>query len=207
MDIEQLAQLVTTLVEKVDTLGTQNDALKAELLGEVDRRNKGVASSVERRLKQLQESAIKPEGDPTDEPTPPNITGVDGSRIQMKQMQDQLAALQSQLVAEKNAALMGNRRAALTGTIASKKVTAPGILFDALDKRFGDALKQEGGSWFVESGESVETLDAVINKFLATDEGKAFLPPSGVTGAGSSESKKPQSITPEMSAGAAFMAI
>lgn len=207
MDLEQLAKLVTTLVEKVDTLGTQNDALKTELLSEVDRRNKGVASSVERRLKQLQDSAIKPEGDPTDDPTLSNPPVVDGSRIQMKQMQDQLAALQSQLVAEKNAALMGNRRAALTGTIASKKVTAPGILFDALDKRFGDALKQEGGSWFVESGEFVETLDAVINKFLATDEGKAFLPPSGVTGAGSSESKKPQSITPEMSAGAAFMAI
>ena len=206
MDLEQLAQLVTTLAEKVDSLGTQNEALKAELLGEVDRRNKGVASSVAKQLKQLQEPASKPETDSTDEPA--KAGGVDsGSRIQMKQMQDQLATLQSQLETEKNAALMGNRRAALTGTIASKKVIAPGILFDALDKRFGDALKQEGGSWFVESGESVETLDAVINKFLATDEGKAFLPPSGVTGAGSSESKKPQSITDGMTAGAALMAI
>lgn len=218
MTLEELAALVTALTEKVDGISTQGEALKTELLSEVDRRNKGAVSSLTKQFTQFKESLKPAEDEPPAEPvlpettptTPaPTATQPDGAtRIAMQKMQEQMAALQSQLETEKQAALMGNRKAALTSVIGSKKVIAPGILYDALVHRIGSGLKEENGSWFVESGESIETLEGVIDKFLSTDEGKAFLPASGVLGAGSSEkSSKPNSITSDMTAGAAFMAI
>lgn len=213
MDLEQLAALVTALTEKVDQISTQGESLKADLLTEVDRRNKGVASSMSKQFKAFQDSLKTEEAteDATEEPPSPIAAPTaqpdSATRIAMRQMQEQMAALQAQLETEKQAALAGNRKAALTSVIGSKKVIAPGILYDALDKRLGSGLREENGAWFVESGDAIETLEGVLDKFLATEEGKAFLPASGVSGAGSSESKKPQSITPEMSAGAAFMAI
>jgi hypothetical protein len=215
MTIEELAALLTALTEKVDGISSQGEALKAELFSEVDRRNKGAVSSLTKQFTQFKES-LKPaeeeETETSDTPTGTTSTAPtqpdSATRIAMKQMQEQMAALQQQLEAEKQSALMGNRKAALTSVIGSKGVIAPGILYDALNQRFGNGLKEENGAWFVQSGDEVETLEGVIDKFLGTDEGKAFLPASGVNGSGSSETKSnPQSITPEMTAGAAFMAI
>lgn len=218
MTLEELAALVTALTEKVDGISTQGESLRTELLSEVDRRNKGAVSSLTKQFTQFKESLKPAEDETIDTPaatttettpaTTPASAPDSATRIAMQKMQEQMAALQQQLETEKQAALMGNRKAALTSAIGSKQVIAPGILYDALVHRYGSGLKEENGAWFVESGESIETLEGVIDKFLGTDEGKAFLPPSGVSGAGSSEkSSKPNSITPEMTAGAAFMAI
>jgi hypothetical protein len=100
-----------------------------------------------------------------------------------------------------------DREAALNGVLSSKRVLAQGVLFNALKTQYGDKLQRDGDQWFVVDGDSTKTLESAVDGFLTTDDGKAFLPSSGVNGAGSKESSTTSTVsTSEMSVGAMAMA-
>lgn len=72
---------------------------------------------------------------------------------------------------------------------SSKGVTAPGLLFDAVQRRFRGSLVEDANQWFFKDGESAIALENKLSEFLATTEGKALLPPTGGNGSGTQESQ------------------
>lgn len=197
MDEEQIRALLT------EHLGT----LKTEILSEVDRKNAGTAASISKEFRkaieaipQLEPPATEPAPKATDNPAD------DKGRLTTKALQSELEKFKRE-VADRDAAIAKqNREAALRSTLANKGVIAQNVLFNALNAQHGGKLQQDGDQWFVVDGDSVKALTNVIDDFLATDDGKAFLPPSGVNGGGSSESKPTSVPADEMTAGAALMA-
>ena len=195
MDKEEFKALLTEVLP--DTLTAFGEKLSTEILSQVDRKNSGLAASLNKDvakaiadLKQAETPSADPEPSPDDKP----------GRLTTKAVQSELEQLKQQLADEKAAKLQSDRKAALTGAIASKGTLAQGILFDALDRRFGDNLKQDDGQWFVMEGDLVKPLETVVSGFLETDEGKHFLPASGVNGGGSSETVKTPAKVEDMSA-------
>lgn len=72
---------------------------------------------------------------------------------------------------------------------SSKGVTAPGLLFDAVQRRFRGSLVEDSNQWFFKDGESAIALENKLAEFLGTTEGKALLPPTGGNGSGTQESQ------------------
>lgn len=72
---------------------------------------------------------------------------------------------------------------------SSKGVTAPGLLFDAVQRRFRGSLVEDANQWFFKDGESAIALESKLAEFLGTAEGKALLPPTGGNGSGSQETQ------------------
>jgi hypothetical protein len=174
-------------------------ALIAAALGEfegkvtsvIDSKNQGLAASLTREIKKL-----IPETKP-ETPTAPATTEPEPTegKLTLKALQSELSQVRAQLEKaqkeredESRRAFEANKASALT-SLASKYLN-PGILRDALDRRWGDKLKQEGDRWFIQFSENdVKPLDEAFKGFMATDEGKAFIAPSPGKGAGSSEAK------------------
>lgn len=192
MDEEQVKALIAA------ALGD----FESKLTTTIDTKNAGLAASLTREIKKL-----VPEPKPDAEnPAPSPAADEPEGKLTMKALQQQLQQLQEEGKRKDEAAFSARKTSALTTAIASHKALNQSALQKLLSLELGDSIKEENGNWLVAQGETVKSLDDSIAAYLATDEGKAFLPPSGTAGAGSSESK---TITPAASAdtkaGAALM--
>lgn len=193
MDEEQIKALIkTSLEEHGKTLLTQ-----------VDQKNAGLAASITKDLKKtlegLQpaqpEAKETPAGNGAAEGEPAAGSSTEG-KLTLKALQSQLleqTKLIQQLKEEgdkkEQATIAANRKTALASAIAKAKTINPTLLQKVLELEYGDNLKTENGGWFVQQGDSVKGLEDALGAYLQTDEGKAFLPPSGTQGSGSTESK------------------
>jgi hypothetical protein len=195
MTLEELEALIT---EKFTTLTEQVGGLESKILSEVDRRNRGVATSVTNDVAKTIESLKSQIATPEAKPGEKSGEGegeTNKERPTVKAVQTELQKLRDELAIEKAALARTNRESALKGLLSGKSVLAPSTLFNALNAQYGEKLQKDGDQWFVVDGDNAQALEAVIDGFLATDEGKAFLPPSGVNGAGSREGSSTTSAT------------
>lgn len=196
MTIEELEALLT---QKITDLTDQIGNLQTNILAEVDRRNSGTAASitkdVAKRLAELQT--------PTETPTPtPPTDGSEPARLTVKALQADLDKFKAELANRDAAIAAQNRAMALNNALSSKRVLAQKVLFQALSAQYGDKLQEDGGQWFVTDSGGTQTLEAAIDGFLSSDEGKAFLPSSGINGAGSKESSGTTVPPSDLSVGA-----
>jgi hypothetical protein len=189
MDEAQIRTLFATLIGEFST------TLKTELLGEVDRKNQGLAASITKEVKKL-----APEKAP--EATDPGASAASGEKLTegegkltLKALQQQIESLKKERDAEAALAQTARKSSALTEAIAKAGTLNQGALRKLLNLEYGEVLSEENGSWFVKQGESVKPLTDAIAGYLATDEGKSFMPPSGTAGAGSTESRSGTAAT------------
>ena len=169
------------------------------ILTQVDAKNQGLAAAISRETKKLLDAPPVP----ADSQTSPEGSGgnlrdeapAPEGKLTLKALQTQLqeqTALIQQLKSESDRkdqeTFTANRNAALSSAIAGAKTLNPSLLEKVLRLEYGDNLKHENGGWFVQQGDKVSGLNDALTTYLQTDEGKAFLPPSGTQGAGSTES-------------------
>ena len=204
MTLEELEAFIT---EKFTTLADQVGGLESKILSEVDRRNSGLAASVTKDVAKKLDALQPATPDPAPETKTGDGDGESKARPTIKALETDLQKLRKE-IADKDAAIeRSNRESALSGVLSRKQVLAQGVLFNALRAEYGDKLQRDGDQWFVVDGDDAKTLESVVDGFLATDDGKAFLPSSGVNGAGSKESNSsPVTETDDMSVGAMAMA-
>lgn len=203
MDEEQVKALIAAALTEHGTT----------LLSQIDQKNAGLAASLTREIKKSLESLQPPakpapdgtgnsEGNPP-EPNAPGTSGATEGKLTLKALQQQLEA-QTKLISEMKAdsdrkdreTVQAKRSSALAQSIAGAKALNPTLLHKVLQLEYGDGLKEENNAWFVSVGDSVKPLNDAVSAYLQTDEGKAFLPPSGTQGSGASESKTTTATPP-----------
>lgn len=197
MDEEQVKALIAAALGE----------FKSEVTGIVDQKNSGLAASITREIKKLIPEKSTEDPKPELPSTPSGEKGSEGEgKLTLKMVQQELQKtqelakqLQQERDDEKAATSKARQAEALSSAIAQAKILNPNALRKLLTLEFGESIKQENDAWLVAQGETVKTLDAAIADYLKTDEGKAFLPPSGVNGSGSTESKStlPATATPQ----------
>lgn len=213
MDEEQIKALIQSTISETlptvlqDSLSEFGKGLTTQLLQQVDQKNSRANSSVLKDVKKILSETLSPQQQQEDQTDSEN--GQQGSQtLSMKVLQRQIADMQAQAQAKERELFLSDRRSALMGAIVGSGATpaAQKLLYEALDRRYGDSLKKEDGAWFLDRGDQTMVLDDALKEFLATDEGKHFLPPSGVNGAGTRESQASDAARVEsMSSGAMYM--
>lgn len=206
MDETQIQELIDSAI------AAKLEANNTTLLGEIDRRNSGTAASIKRDLaKMFEDFQTKSQQatsatETTNPETPPEtVTGqrptVKGVDLQTQAIQKELQDLQKELAAERQAKFNSDRNSALLSLISSSGVipATQNVVKDVLLARYGANVKTENGEWYLESSDGVVSLNSVVDNFLKTPEGMAFLPATGTRGASSSESGKAVTPTGELS--------
>lgn len=206
MDEEQVKRLIAAALGDFET----------KITTAIDTKNAGLAANLTREIKKLVPE--KPSGE--EKPEKPASQGAEDTgsegRLTLKMLQQQLQqqtelinSLKTESERKDKEAFNARKASALMGAITKHKAINPTALSKLLNLEFGESLKAEGDSWMVEQGDSVKSLDDAIAAYLGTDEGKAFLPPSGTAGAGSSESRSSStaSTSSDLSAGEALMQV
>lgn len=173
--------------EKVlELISTALGTFKTELLTEVDRKNQGLASNLNKDLKTIKEKLeTKPEPKEGEEGIEEGSQG----RLTTKALQTQIEQLKKDIADKEQAALESQKRSAIASTVAKHSLNQPQIVQKLFSDAYGGKLKNEGERWYLEDGESVTELDDLFKTYLNTDEGKYFIPPSGVNGTGAKEAK------------------
>lgn len=208
MDEETVKSLIATALGDFET----------KITTAIDSKNAGLAASLTREIKKLVPES-KPSGE--EKPEKPAAQGTDegagagDGRLTLKMLQQQLQqqtdlinSLKTESERKDREAFNARKSSALMAAITKQKAINPSALSKLLNLEFGESLKAEGDNWMVEQGDSVKSLDDAIAAYLGTDEGKAFLPPSGTAGAGSSESRSSTTSTSSsLSAGEALMQV
>ncbi|MBW4483013.1 MAG: hypothetical protein KME14_10755 [Tildeniella torsiva UHER 1998/13D] len=192
------------------------NTFKAEVLTEVNTANAGAVSAMKKQLQKMTDAPQAPAADPGAET--PDDTG--SHKLTLKALQTQLAELQAERERERQETLQAKRNSALTQAIAGTGALNQKVLYRLFLADHGDKIQQEGDQWFVKHGDDdVAPLETTITKFLASDEGKFFIPPSGVSGSGSTETKSTtapakttyssrlEQITAELQSGEAKLAL
>lgn len=154
-------------------------SVKTEILTETTNAQKGLAASITREIKKLSETKTTqtaPEDEPTSEST-----------LSLKALQKQLSDMQSELANEKASATKAKRDSALVSAIQKSGAINQTALKKLLSLEYGERLKSEGDRWYLEDGETATELQDVVASYLKSDEGKHFVPASGVQGSGSKE--------------------
>ncbi|MBD2457975.1 hypothetical protein H6G80_28410 [Nostoc sp. FACHB-87] len=165
--------------EEITALVSQQiEAVKAELTQQITTANQGLAASLTKEIKKLSQPAPATQEEPEKE------------SLTLKSLKQQLSDMQEQLAAKDRQALDAMKRSGVAEAIGQLKALSPGILQKLILTEYGDALKQDSGVWYVESPTvGVKPLATVLSDFLKTDDGKLFVPPSGINGSGATESK------------------
>ncbi|BBD59495.1 hypothetical protein NIES2109_22820 [Nostoc sp. HK-01] len=165
--------------EEITALVNQQiEAVKAEITQQITSANQGLAASLTKKIEKLSQPAQASQ----DEPEKESLT--------LKSLKQQLSDMQSAFAAKEKEAADALKRSGLAEAIGQLKALSPGILQKLFLAEYGDALKQDGGVWYVDSpATGVKPLNTVLSDFLKTDDGKLFLPPSGVNGSGAVETK------------------
>ena len=80
--------------------------------------------------------------------------------------------------------LQSKRDSDLASIFSSKNVNFPDKAKKAFVMEYGDSLAQEGGEWYVQSGDEVVSLSDAADSFLKTDFGSSFIKPTKGRGLG-----------------------
>lgn len=183
------------ILELIDKKLGERDA---ELLNQIDRKNAGTAASIQRgleksltELKQSISPQTQAEPDQQAEKPTGRVTAKDVD-LEMKALKTDLQKLTAELEQERQQKLLSDRNAHLTSLISGAGVipATQNAVKDIISARYGNQMKQENGKWYVETGDGVLPIDAIVSDYLKSPEGLAFLPASGTQGAGSKESGK-----------------
>lgn len=177
MDEEQIKALISTALTDFET----------KIVSTIDSKNQGLAANLTREIKK---AVATPEDKSTDDKSE--------GKLSMKALQSQISDLTKQLTEEKEAKFRSASNAALTAAIADSGAQNTTTLRKLLTAEYSGKLKEEDGSWFVTDGDKTSALSESIKSYLATDEGKIFVPATGTNGAGSKETK---STSPASSSG------
>lgn len=193
MTLEELKALLeesqASLLEQVQT---SLKGMKGEILQEVDKKNSGTVSSILKSLKPKEEKLpVLEEKAPVQEEKAP-VQEEEKTKLSLKALERQIADFKAQLEEKDKKLLLKELDGNLLNALNGKKVLNSGIALKAFKLENEGNLKQEDGVWYVQSGESVVSLDTAVDKFLETDFGKTLLPPtSKARGSG----LKPQNTT------------
>lgn len=153
----------------------------APLRDEFTKANQGLAASLTKEIKR----AVT-----TQQPQPAETDAVDETgKLSLRALQKQLGDLQTELANKAQETFNAKKSQAVIQAITATNALNTSALQKLITLEFGNCLKEESGNWFVEKGDSVIPLKDALNSYLATDEGKFYLPPSGVSGSGSTEAK------------------
>ncbi|WP_427162621.1 hypothetical protein ACQFX9_14360 [Aliinostoc sp. HNIBRCY26] len=178
-------------IEQVQALIDEKFAVLKE---EVTAANKGLAASLTKDIKKAlaSQSTQSPEGEIQE----------DSNKLTLKSLQQKISDLTNQLAQKDKEAFNAKKSQAVSQAIASLKTLGPSALQKLFLAEYSDSLREENGSWFIEKGDSVFSLQDALNNYLNTEEGKCFLPASGVKGSDSIETKPTQVSTEQKLTGA-----
>lgn len=155
---------------------------------EVTAANKGLASSLTKELRKTVQSLT-----PAAQEESLDDNQNTSQKLSLKALENQLSELKNQLAEKDRETSMAKRSNAISQLIANSKALNPTALQKLFTLEYGDNIKEEGGAWFVDKGDTVLPLNEALDNYLNSPEGKFYLPPSNINGAGSEEVK---SITP-----------
>lgn len=159
-------------------ISQQVESLRTELTQQITSANQGLAASLSKEIKKLSQPAPATQEEPEKE------------TLTLKALKQQLSDMQEQLAAKDKQTLDAMKRSAVAEAIGQQKALSPGILQKLILTEYGEVLKQDGGVWYVDSpATGVKPLTTVLSDFLKTEDGKLFIPPSGVQGSGAFETK------------------
>ncbi|MFN6460558.1 MAG: hypothetical protein RMZ41_001755 [Nostoc sp. DedVER02] len=155
------------------------NSFKTEIKAEVTQANQGLASSLTKEIKRLQ----------TAQPTVAEPTESSTDRLTLKALEQQLTDLKTQLANKDKETVAAKRSSAVAQAIANSKALSPATLQKVFLLDNSDKLKEENGKWYVAQGDSVSTLEDALTSYLSSEDGKAFVPASGVRGSDAQETK------------------
>lgn len=153
--------------------------IKTEILNEVDKKNAGLASSLTKEIKKFTTTST-PSQDSDEEPK---------DKLTLKALQQQISELHNQLKEKDEQAFNAKRSEAVSKAISKSNVLNQSTLHKLYMLENASLLKEENGNWFVDRNGQVLPLEESLKNYLNTDDGKLFLPPSGVNGSSSQETK------------------
>jgi hypothetical protein len=110
-------------------------------------------------------------------------------KLSLKALENQLSELKQQLAEKDKETSLAKRSQAISQVISNSKALNPSALQKLFTLEYGESIKEEGGHWFVDKGDTVLPLGEALDSYLNSEEGKFYLPPSNITGAGSEEVK------------------
>ncbi|WP_414579102.1 hypothetical protein [Anabaena sp. CCY 9402-a] len=167
--------------EEITALVNQQlESFRSEIKTEIVTANQGLASSLTKEIKKLSQPAQPAQEEDQKE------------SLTLKSLKQQLSDMQTALEAKDKEASNALKRSAIAEAIGSLKALSPGILQKLMANEYGEYLKQDNGVWYVESpAVGVKPLNTVLSDFLKSEDGKLFMPASGVNGSGAEETKNP----------------
>lgn len=188
MTNEDIQALISSAIEEAVT-GLREEFTNA---------NKGLASNLTKELrKAVQNLTPVKEEDTAQEET--------NQKLSLKALESQLTDLRNQLAEKDRETLLAKRSNAISQAIVNAKALNPTALQKLFTLEYGDSVKEEGGNWYVDRGDTVVPLNEALNNYLQSEEGKFYLPPSNVSGAGSEEVKtNPSTIDKPLDAASAL---
>ena len=155
------------------------NSFKTEIKTEITSANQGLASSLTKEIKKLQ----------VPQSTPTESTESIQEKLTLKALEQQLTDLKTQLANKDLETISAKRSSAVSQAIANSKALSPGSLQKLFLLDYADRIREENGKWYVAQGDNVSTLDDALNSYLLSEDGKAFVPASGVQGSDAQETK------------------
>jgi len=156
----------------------------------------GLAAKMSREIAALSKSSSKPkgkkedsnsDGDEKDAKAEPSNLAVQALQTQLADVNKRLEQQAADLEAERKQAFTEASTTALVSAIADSNAQHQGLLRQVLATDYADKLKRDGDQWFVVDGDRTVGLADSVKAYLGTDNGKVFVPPSGVQGSGAKE--------------------
>lgn len=157
MDTEQITQLI-------------NDSIKTAL---------EQASTVYQDKLSAAMANAKRERDKFKEQKPDEVS------LENKSLQAQLDSLTKQIGEEKSQATSLRRDNAVLASVGALSINNPEVFKTVVMSKYGAAMKEDNGQFYVEDGENVVPLKQAFENYLATEEASIFVPASKVKGTGS----------------------
>ncbi|MDZ7922527.1 MAG: hypothetical protein U5M23_00390 [Marinagarivorans sp.] len=117
----------------------------------------------------------------------PSSLAMEALKTQLSDLTQRLEAQQAELTIERQQAFNAAATAALTTAINASNAQHQPLLAQVLGANYSGKLQQEDGAWFVADGGRTVPIDDAVKRYLETDIGKIFVPPSGVQGSGARE--------------------
>ena len=152
---------------------------------EVTTANKGLASSLTKELRKTIQN-ISTTNNQEDIVEDNQSTS---QKLSLKALENQLSELKNQLAEKDKETSLAKRSNVVSQLIANSKALNPTALQKLFTLEYGDNIKEENGTWFVDKGDTVLPLNEALDSYLNSPEGKFYLPPSNITGTGSEEVK------------------
>ncbi|NEU81489.1 hypothetical protein [Nostoc sp. UIC 10630] len=155
------------------------NSFKTEISSEFTKANQGLAASVTKEIKKLQ--APQPTANESVEPSTDKLT--------LRALEQQLTDLKTQLADKDKETITAKRSSAVSQVIANSKALSPATLQKVFLLDNAERIIEENGKWFVNQGDTVSTLEEALTSYLSSEDGKAFVPASGVRGSDAQETK------------------